>query len=193
RHDGQIRANVGRKIDLVDDQQIASGHTRAAFARHLVAAGDVDDIDADIDELRAERRREVVAARFEEDDSHVWKARDRFVDRLVVDRRVFPDRRVGTAAGLHAADALERERAGSHQEFGVFIGVDVIRNHRNAVAVSQALAEAVEQRGLSRSDGSTYTDGDSVHWRFMIADWRSSDLRLSTCDWIAEGVERDKS
>ena len=70
-HHVEVGADVRRQVDLVDDEQIAARHARAALARDLVAAGDVDDVDADVDELGAERRREVVAAGLEEHDLHV--------------------------------------------------------------------------------------------------------------------------
>ena len=59
-HDVEVRADVGREIDLVDHEQVGARDARSALARNLVAARDVDDVDRRIDQLRAEARRQVV-------------------------------------------------------------------------------------------------------------------------------------
>ena len=167
-HHREVGADERREVGLVDDQQIAARDAGAPLARHLVAAGDVHHVDADVHELRAERRREVVAAGFEEHDLHVGERRDGGVDRFLVDGRVFADGGVRAAAGLHAANALARQRAGSHQELGVLVGVDVVGDDRDAVAVAQPLAQAVEQRRLARPDRAADPDCDSTHWRLTL-------------------------
>src|SRR5439155_13919578 len=40
-------ADMGRKIDLVDDQKVGPGDARAALGRDLVARSHVDDIDGE--------------------------------------------------------------------------------------------------------------------------------------------------
>ncbi len=55
---------MGSEIDFVDDKQIRARYSRPAFARYLIACGDVDHIDRQVDQLRAESRREIVAAGF---------------------------------------------------------------------------------------------------------------------------------
>ena len=56
------------------------------------------------------------------------------------------------AAGLDTRDALGRERAAPHQIVGVPLGVDVVGDGRDLVAVAQPLAERVHQRGLAGAD-----------------------------------------
>ena len=68
RHHLEARADVRRQVDLVDDEQIALRDARAALARDLVAAGDVDDVDREVDELAAVLRGEVVAAALDEQE-----------------------------------------------------------------------------------------------------------------------------
>ena len=58
--------------------------------------------------------------------SSVGNRRPRVVDRVEVDRGVLADGGVRAAAGLDAHDALGRERAASHQELRVLLGVDVV-------------------------------------------------------------------
>ena len=45
-HDLEDGADVRREVDLVDHQQVGAGDAGPALARDLVAAGDVDDVDA---------------------------------------------------------------------------------------------------------------------------------------------------
>ena len=49
-------------VDLVDDQQVGFGDTRAAFAGDLVAGGDVDHVQGEVAQFRAEGGGKVVAA-----------------------------------------------------------------------------------------------------------------------------------
>jgi len=51
---------------------------------------------------------------------------------------------VWTASGLHAADALPRQRSGSHQELGVLVGVDVVGDDGDAVMLPHPLTQTVE-------------------------------------------------
>src|SRR5207237_681008 len=44
-HHLQRRADMGREVDLVDDQEIGPRDARAALRRDFLAGGDVDDID----------------------------------------------------------------------------------------------------------------------------------------------------
>lgn len=61
-HHAQIGTHRLRKIDLVDDQQIAARDSRAPFARHLVTAGHVDDVDDEVGEFARIIRGEIIAA-----------------------------------------------------------------------------------------------------------------------------------
>ena len=66
-HDAEVGAHVGREIGLVDDEEVALRDSRTALARHLVAPGDVDDVNRVIDELATELGGEVVAAALEKE------------------------------------------------------------------------------------------------------------------------------
>jgi CubicO group peptidase (beta-lactamase class C family) len=60
-------ADERREVDLVDHQQVGAGDAGAALARDLVAGGDVDDVDRQVGQFRAEGGRQVVAAAFDQD------------------------------------------------------------------------------------------------------------------------------
>ena len=132
---------MGREVDLVDDQQVRSGDSRAALARDLVAAGDVDHVEREVGELGRKGRGEVVAAALDEDDVQVGKARRHACDRLEVDRCVLADRRVRAAAGLDADDALGRRAPRRDEELLVLLGVDVVGDDGEVVAVAHRLAQ----------------------------------------------------
>src|SRR5262249_56011746 len=71
-------------------------------------------------------RRQIVAARLDEDQVERGKFCAHLGHRREIDRGVLADGGVRAAAGLHAGDALGYERAREYQVFGVPIGVDVV-------------------------------------------------------------------
>src|SRR5262249_32084597 len=109
-------------------------------------------------ELRAEARRQVVAARLDEDQLERGKAPREARHRLEIDRRILADCRVRAAAGLDADDALGRESVVSHQELRVLLGVDVVRHDRDLVLFAQRAAEGERERRLARADWPPYAD-----------------------------------
>ena len=66
------------------------------------------------------------------------------------------------AAGLDADDALLGQRPAAHQELGVLLGVDVVGDDGDVVAVAQALAQRIDQRGLARADGAGDADAKGL-------------------------------
>ena len=72
----------------------------------LSPADDVDHVEREVGQLRAEGRGEIVAAGFDEDEVEAREAPAHLVDRREVDRGVLADRGVRAAAGLDADDAL---------------------------------------------------------------------------------------
>ena len=62
------------------------------------------------------------------------------------------------AAGFHAGDAVGGQRARAHQIFGVPLGVDVVGDGGDVVAVAQFLAQQVHQRGLAGADRAADAD-----------------------------------
>ena len=79
----------------------------------------------------------------------------------MVDRGVLADGGVRAAAGLDAADPLGGSAPRAHEELGVLVGVDVVGDDREAVAIAQPLAQPVEQRRLARSDRPADADCDT--------------------------------
>jgi hypothetical protein len=90
-------------------------------------------------------------AGLDEDHLERGEAPVQAVHRLEVDRGVLADRRVRAAAGFHPEDAIRRERLVAHQELGVFLGVDVVGDRGDVVALAQRLAQGQRERGLARA------------------------------------------
>src|SRR3569833_3327568 len=61
-HHFQRRANIRRKINFIDYQQIGLGDAGPALARNLVASGDGDHVESQIGQLGTESGAEIVAA-----------------------------------------------------------------------------------------------------------------------------------
>ena len=97
-HQVDVGADVRREVDLVDHEQVGERHARAALARHLVAAGDVDHEDLHVDEAAAEDRGEVVAAALDERDVDAAVLRLESLDGVEVGGDVVADRGVRAAA-----------------------------------------------------------------------------------------------
>ena len=115
-----------------------------------------------IRQLRAERGGQVVAAALDDDEVQLGELARQAVDRVQVDRRVLADRGVRAAARLDADDALLGQRPAAHQELRVLLGVDVVGHDGDVVAVAQALAQRVDQRGLARADGAGDADAQRL-------------------------------
>ena len=73
-HHVEVGADVRGEVDLVDEQQVRAGNDGAAFAGDFVAGGNVDDVDGEVGQLRAEGGGQVVAAAFDEDELQVGEA-----------------------------------------------------------------------------------------------------------------------
>src|SRR5215472_11607458 len=151
-HDLEAGADQWGEIDLVDDEQIGAGDPGAAFARDLVAGGDVNDIDRQIGEFGREGRGEVVAPRLDQYQVETRKYSVHLGDGGEIDRGVLADRRVRTAPGLDAADPLRRQRSTAGQEFGVLASIDVVGDDRDLVAAPHLFAQPIHQRGFARAD-----------------------------------------
>src|SRR5262249_56302124 len=95
-HPGGGGARGGRQIDFVDDREVGAGDAGAALARNLLALGDVDDVDRRVDQLGAERGRQVVTAALDQQELERRELLLELAHRLQIGRRVFADRRVGT-------------------------------------------------------------------------------------------------
>ena len=85
-------ADMRGEVDLVDDQEVGAGDAGAALRGNLVPRGDIDHVDREIGELRRERRREIVAAGFDQDQVEPGK----FRAHLARPRRDWPKRPRGS-------------------------------------------------------------------------------------------------
>ncbi len=165
-----------RKVDLVDHQKVRARDARPALARDLVACRHVDDVDGQVGEFRAERRREIVAAAFDEHQLKVGETGIHLVDGGEIDRGVLADGRVRATACLHAHDPLRRQCAGAGEELGILARVDVVGDCRDLVGVAHQLAETVGQSGLAGADRAANSDAQrSVgdHERNSLVYWVS--------------------
>src|SRR5271155_5625865 len=158
RHHFERGADVRGEVDLVDHEQVGARDAGAALARDFLAARDVDDIDRDVGEFGRERRCEIVAARFDQDEVEIAKPLSHLVDRGQIDRGVFADRGMRAAAGLDAHDAVGIERARLDENARVLLRIDVVGDRGDFELAAQALAELLHQRGLAGADGAADAD-----------------------------------
>src|SRR5258708_24940947 len=91
QHRRKFDPDIGRQIDLVDDQEVAAEQPRSSFARNVVATGDVDHKHPPVDEIEREGRSEVVAARFEQDQLKAGKSRLKLIARRDIQGRILAD------------------------------------------------------------------------------------------------------
>src|SRR6185437_2371836 len=177
-HHLETGSDEGRKVDLVDDQEVAARDPRATLARDLVARRDVDHVDGQVRQFRAERRREVVAAALDQDEVERGKSCAQLRHARQIDAGILADRGVRAAAGLDAHDALRRQRTGAGQELGVLLGIDIVGNGRDFVAAAQMPAQRIHQRGLAGAHGSADADAQravrrACHERNSLVYWVS--------------------
>ena len=63
-------------------------------------------------------------------------------------------------AGLDAHDALFRQGAGHGEQARILLGVDVVGDGAEVVAIAHALAEHLHQRGLAGADRAADADAE---------------------------------
>ena len=85
-HHGEIGADQRREVDFVDHQEVGAGDPGSALARDLVAGGDVDDVDREVGELRAEGGGEVITTGLDEDEVERRERLDHLIDGGEIDR-----------------------------------------------------------------------------------------------------------
>ena len=159
KHGVEIDADERRKIDLVDDQQVAAQHARPALARNIVAACDIDDENPPIDQIERERRGEIVAAGFEHDQLDAGKLAFELVAGRDVERRVFADHGVRAGAGFDGGDARRIDQAGAPQPLGIFLGDEIVGdNGKIDAAAGQDRDQALDQCGLAGADRAADAD-----------------------------------
>src|SRR5262245_33967857 len=72
RHDVEARADMRGEVDLVDHEEIRTRDAGTPFARDLVAARDVDDVNRCVDQLGTEASCKIVATRLQKYDVQIW-------------------------------------------------------------------------------------------------------------------------
>src|ERR1700719_319320 len=148
-HDFERGTHVRSKINFVYYKQVRASDPRTALARHLIATGDVDDVDPDVDELGAERGCKIIASTLDEDQLEARKRALEIGNRLQVHRGIFANRRVGACTGLNSAYAIGGKRSLPQQGIGILFGVNVIRYDREVIFRPQSLAETIDESRLA--------------------------------------------
>src|SRR4029078_4413906 len=87
-HGGDVGVDIGREVDLVDDQKVAADDSGAALARDVIAVGDVDHEQPVIDALEREGRSQIVAAAFDEHEIEPGKGQAQPFYGLAIEGRV---------------------------------------------------------------------------------------------------------
>src|SRR5262245_52864631 len=105
-------------------------------------------------------------------------ASQQFIERLLIVRRIFADRGVRTASGLHTENAILRQRTASREEFGIFFGKNIVSHDGEAVPISQPAAERLDQSCLAGS----YRPTDANHPNMFRA--RRGDTDAATVMFI---------
>ena len=152
-HDVQVGAHVGGEVGFVDDEEIAFGNARAAFARDFFASCNVDHVDGEVGQFGAEGGGQVVAAAFHKHHIGVGKFFQHAVDGFKVDGGIFADGRVGATASFDAHDAIGFECAADSQQALVFFGVDVVGDGHQVPFLAHAFAQHFKQGGFARAHG----------------------------------------
>lgn len=160
-HDGEVGADRGGEVDFVDDEEVALGDARAAFAGDFVAACDVDHLDGEVGQFPAEAGGEVVAAGFEEEEVGVEAAVEIF-EGEEVGGDILADGGVGAAAGFDGGDAIGFKRVMADQELGVLAGEDVVGDGAEVQLIAEGEAQLEHECGLAAADGAADADGEGA-------------------------------
>ena len=86
---------------------------RSALPRYLFAAGNVDHIEGEVDELRTEGRAEVVAPAFHQHQLQPRMTFRKLINGSDVDGSIFADSRMRTTAGFHPQQPVLRKDLGT--------------------------------------------------------------------------------
>src|SRR5690606_6912757 len=108
-----------------DDEEVGSGNRRATLAWDFFALRHRDHIDGDVCQVRRESRRQIVAAALDQDDIEIGELAVEIVDGREVERGVFADRRMRTAARFNTDNAVLRNGLHAREDQRVFLRVDV--------------------------------------------------------------------
>ncbi len=184
-HEIYIRTDGVGKIAFIDHEQIAPRYAGPAFSGYLVAARDVDDVDDKVGQLPRVVRRQVVAARLDQQQIRAELGVQPLQGEQV-GGDVFADGGVRTAARLDGDDALGRQGAVFGQELGVLAREDVVGHGRDVVLAPQGQAEFEHERRLAGPHGPADADCkgtvrevaalDDGHLAVQIRPWAVEDF-----------------
>lgn len=184
-HDTQVRAHSLRQIRLVHHQQIALRDSRAALARHLVSAADINHVDDEIRQLPTVVGGEVVPATLNEQQIRA-KLDMQILERRQIRTNVLAHRGVRTAARLDGADAVRGQGLVLGEELGVLAREDVVGDGGDVVLGAQGVAQGQHEGGLAAADGAADADGegaggpvaalDDGHFPAQVGAWTAEDL-----------------
>src|ERR1043166_6822527 len=160
-HHLQVGADGVGKIRFVDDEQVALGQARTAFAGNFVAPRYVDHLDGEIRQLAAEAGGQVVAAGFEEQQIGL-----EFLVKLFQSKKIggdiVADGRVRAAAGFDGMDSLRWQSFMTNKILAVLPGENIVGNRGEAHGPAQFAAELKHQGRLAAADRPTNTDGEGA-------------------------------
>ena len=83
-------------------------------------------------------------------------------DGFEIDRRIFADRRVRTAAGLHTDDSFAGQGIMAHEKLRVLLGVNIIGYHGDVEFIAQRAAQRQGERGLARAHRAADADAEGL-------------------------------
>src|SRR5271156_3469819 len=153
-HHFQRSADVRSQVNLVDHQQIGTHDAGAALARNLLALGNVNHVNPDVHQLRAEGGGKIVSATFDENQREARQRVFEFRNRLQIHGRIFTDRGVRACARFDAANTFRGQPALTHQKSGIFRGVNVVGAESEIDARPKLARELVNERSLAGTDWS---------------------------------------
>jgi hypothetical protein len=104
------------------------------------------------------RSGKIVPAGFDQHHIKIGKAPTHGRDGCKIDRGILANGGVRTAAGLNAHDALHRQGVSYGQEPRVLLGIDVVGDGADIVAVAQRLAECFHKGGLAGANRAADAD-----------------------------------
>ncbi len=159
-HHLKRRMHVGRKVGLVDYENVTLRYSGTVLAGNLVAGGHVDDVDEEVDESRGESKGEVVASAFDKHNVGVGKLGLHFLDGGYIHRRVLAHGRVGARAGLYANDTVFHKHTFEHAPYmlGILGGDDVVGDNQYFEALFyKSGSDGFDKGGLAGSYRPAYS------------------------------------
>ena len=172
-HALEICSDKGRKVGLVDDQKIAAQDSRAAFARNIVAARDIDHEQPVIDKIEREGRGEIVAAGF---DEHEIQLREQASSCSIAWMFRVGSSRIAVCGQAPVSTAMTRPGSirPDAQPFGILVGDEIVGDDGDIdVAGLKAAGSALDKRGLAGSDRSADADAGGSRQRASCGAHRS--------------------